>query len=78
MQTEDAEIRKARETILPLFIRKRGGFSWVFKTQIYPPGFEQLTKTLYRRLDLPVTVRTDLPEKTIEIFHRWVESNINI
>lgn len=31
-------------------IRTKGGFSWVFKTQIYPPGFEQLTKTLYRRL----------------------------
>jgi hypothetical protein len=55
-------------------IRLRGGFSWMFKTQIYPPGFEQLTKTLYDRLQLPVTVRTDLPEKTIPIFQRWVES----
>jgi hypothetical protein len=55
-------------------IRKRGGFSWMFKTQIYPPGFEELTKTLYSRLKLPVTVRTDLPEKTIPIFQRWVEN----
>jgi len=55
-------------------IRSKGGFSWVFKTQIYPPGFEQLTKTLYRRLELPVNVRTDLPEKSIEIFRRWVEA----
>jgi len=54
-------------------IRSKGGFSWVFKTQVYPPGFEQLTKMLYRRLELPVNVRTDLPEKTIEIFQRWVE-----
>ena len=51
-------------------IRNRGGFSWMFKTQIYPPGFEQLTKTLFNRLELPVTVRTDLPEKTIPIFQR--------
>ena len=54
-------------------IRNRGGFSWMFKTQIYPPGFEQLTKLLYERLELPVTVRTDLPEKTISIFQKWVE-----
>lgn len=54
-------------------IRSRGGFSWVFKTQIYPPGFDELTKTLFNRLQLPVNVRTDLPPKTIEIFHRWVE-----
>lgn len=54
-------------------IRSRGGFSWVFKTQIYPPGFDELTKTLFNRLQLPVNVRTDLPPKTIEIFRRWVE-----
>ena len=59
-------------------IRSKGGFSWVFKTQIYPPGFEQLTKTLYKRLELPVNVRTDLPEKSIEIFRRWVEGRTRI
>jgi hypothetical protein len=58
-------------------IRNKGGFSWVFKTQIYPPGFEQLTRTLYNRLELPVTVRTDLPEKTINIFHQWVQSMVS-
>ena len=56
-------------------IRKRGGFSWVFKTQIYPPGFEELTKTLYNRLKLPVTVRTDLPEKSVKLFQKWTEKN---
>jgi len=58
-------------------IRSNGGFAWVFKTQIYPPGFEQLTRVLYKRLELPVTVRTDLPEKTIDIFHRWIQSIIS-
>jgi hypothetical protein len=58
-------------------IRSNGGFSWIFKTQIYPPGFEQLTRTLYNRLGLPVSVRTELPEKTIEIFHRWVQSIVS-
>ena len=33
-------------------IRNRGGFSWMFKTQIYPPGFEDLTKAIYNRLRL--------------------------
>jgi hypothetical protein len=55
-------------------IRKRGGFSWMFKTQIYPPGFEEFTKILYKRLSLPVNVKTELPEKSIDIFHKWVET----
>lgn len=55
-------------------IRKRGGFSWIFKTQIYPPGFDDLTKILWNRLELPVTVRTDLPEKSIANFQRWVQN----
>ena len=29
-------------------IRINGGFSWMFKTQIYPPGFDELTKTLWK------------------------------
>jgi hypothetical protein len=58
-------------------IRNRGGFSWMFKTQIYPPGFEELTKTLYKRLNLPVTVRTELPEKSVDIFQRWINSKIS-
>ena len=57
------------------YIRRRGGFSWVFKTQIYPPGFEELTKLLYKRLGLPVTVRTDLPEKSVRLFQIWTEKN---
>jgi len=55
-------------------IRNRCGFSWIFKTQIYPPGFEELTKIIYKRLSLPINVRTELPEKSIAIFHNWVET----
>ncbi|MEM4312036.1 MAG: hypothetical protein QXX95_06580 [Nitrososphaerales archaeon] len=53
-------------------IRRRGGFSWVFKTQIYPREYERLTKEICDRLQLPVIVRTEPPEKTIEIFVQWV------
>ena len=49
-----------------------GGFSWFFKTQIYPPGFEKLVKVVWRRLSLPVNVRTDLPEGSIRVFSNWV------
>jgi len=53
-------------------IQTKGGFCWIFKTQIYPPGFEALTKTLWTRLRLPVTVRTDLPPKSLRGFDTWV------
>ncbi len=34
-------------------IRQRGGFSWIFKTQIYPPGFDELAqKLLWKRLSI--------------------------
>jgi hypothetical protein len=49
-----------------------GGFSWFFKTQIYPLGFEKFTQTIWKRLELPVNVRTDLPKKSIEAFNAWV------
>lgn len=58
-------------------VRGTGGFCWVFKTQIYPPGFEELTKTLYKRLKLPVSVRTELPEKSVRRFEEWVKKNIS-
>lgn len=53
------------------------GFGWVFKTQIYPPGYEQFTKEVYDRLKLPVTVRTDLPETPVKHFSRWVDKMIS-
>jgi hypothetical protein len=53
-------------------ILDQGGFSWFFKTQIYPLGFEKLTQNIWTRLGLPVTVRTDLPEKTIKVLADWV------
>jgi len=49
-----------------------GGYCWMFRTQIYPPGFESLTKTIWKRLQLPVAVRTDLPEKPVLRFQQWV------
>lgn len=70
-------------------IRNQGGFSWMFKTQIYPPSFEKHTVELFRRLSFqerknsrehplqfPVTVRTEIPEKSQEAFRKWVDGAI--
>jgi len=59
-------------------ISQEGGFSWFFKTQIYPLGFERHAKTIWGRLRLPVTVRTELPEKSVQIFNKWVDKQTQL
>lgn len=68
-------------------IRKQGGFAWMFKTQMYPLGYEEFVKRLYKRFSLqgsvgrnaskkkefPVIVRTELPEKSVATFRKWVD-----
>lgn len=67
-------------------IRRQGGFSWVFKTQMLPFGQERAAESMYKRLsvpgkkdgrghrlEFPVTVRNDLPPKPVKMFERWVE-----
>ena len=71
-------------------IRRQGGFSWIFKTQMYPYGNEGFTKELYQKLSVetkkngrghilqfPITVRNELPEKSIRSFKTWVSENEN-
>ena len=58
-----------------IIAKHNDGFSWVFKTQIYPLGLEELTVDLYKKLQLPVNVRTDLPPKSVQLFKRWVDKN---
>jgi hypothetical protein len=54
-------------------VYKANGFTWTFKTQIYPLGQENLTKKIYDHLGLPVNVRTDLPPKSVKLFQEWVK-----
>ena len=67
-------------------IRRQGGFSWVFKTQMLPLGHERIAENMYKRLsvlgkkdgrghqlEFPITTRSDLPPKSVEIFERWME-----
>ena len=67
-------------------IQRQGGFGWVFKTQMYPLGYEEFVKRLYTRFSLPgdrgrnagkkkgfpVAVRTEVPEKPVALFKKWV------
>ena len=40
------------------YIENRGGFSWIFKTQLYPACMEALTEKLSKKLKLPTKVKT--------------------
>jgi len=70
-------------------IFKQGGFCWVFKSQVYPIGFEKHVKNLYDRLSelnkvnsknhplqFPVTARGELTELSIQKFQDWVQQCI--
>jgi len=69
-------------------IRLQNGFSWVFKTQMYPLGNEEFVVDLFKKLSaeekvntkgyplqFPVNVRTRIPDKSIKKFSDWVEKN---
>ena len=68
-------------------IRRQGGFSWIFKTQMFPLGYEEFVSRLYKKLSLqnkadpsghvlefPVSVRTDLPPKSVNKFEAWADN----
>jgi len=73
--------------IKPYFycISNQGGFCWMFKTLCYPLGFESFTEELYGRLsdldktdsvghklEFPINVRKELPEKSVEKLEEWI------
>ena len=58
-------------------VYKQGGFSWFFKTQMFPIGQEKFVDQLYTRLSagslkFPIRVRNSLPKKTVRVFENWV------
>jgi hypothetical protein len=52
-------------------INKRGGFALLFKTQIYPLGFERLVERINGELGLPVVCTGAIPESTMQRFMMW-------
>lgn len=59
-------------------VYKQGGFSWFFKTQMFPIGQEKLVGQLFARLSagpqlkFPIAARNSLPERTVRVFDNWV------
>ena len=43
---------------------------------MYPLGHEKFVKKIWNQLKLPVSVRTELPEKSVKNFELWIEKNI--
>ncbi|MFQ6126576.1 MAG: hypothetical protein ACE5R6_18475 [Candidatus Heimdallarchaeota archaeon] len=63
-----------------LEMKRRGGFSLIFGTQVYPPGFRRLVKDIWEilRLPVPVNVWRTIPEKLVKIFLRQHEKRLVI
>ena len=52
-------------------IRKRGGFTLIFKYQLYPHGFEDMAQEVKSELRLPVDCPATIAEGTCLRFLRW-------
>jgi hypothetical protein len=52
-------------------IRKAGGFSLIFKYQLYPHGYKDLAKEISTELHLPVDCPRAIEEGTIQRFLTW-------
>ena len=71
-------------------VRKSGGYSWIFKAQIYPKPYHELVKRIFTKLSVanrtdtrgnplkfPIIDRNTLPEKSVVNFQNWVTKMIN-
>jgi Holliday junction resolvase-like predicted endonuclease len=55
-------------------VHSKGGYTWTFKQQLYPPDSDALAKTLSKRLLLPIEAKKELPPQSIQLFHNWVKN----
>lgn len=65
-------------------ITQNKGFAWIFKTQMYPLGYESLVNLIYNRLStysrksqsielqFPVSIRKELPLNSVIKFENWI------
>jgi hypothetical protein len=58
-------------------IKDVGGFILKFKTQIYPPGQERLTRDIWNLMALPVGIWRRIPKKVENIFLRQHSERID-
>jgi hypothetical protein len=72
------------------YIESKGGFCWIFKTQIYPYSYRDVVSDIFRRLsvlgrqnfsgrrlEFPVSASSRLPESSVKNFERWVKSKVD-
>lgn len=52
-------------------IIKDGGYVWIFETQIYAPGREQLVSRMQNGLGLPAVCTREIPRGMIDRFLKW-------
>ncbi|MEW6660538.1 MAG: hypothetical protein AB1424_17990 [Thermodesulfobacteriota bacterium] len=69
-------MRMAPKSYIWEYVGKEGGFSLIFKYQLYPFGFEWFAKEVRRELALPVDCPRVIESGTIERFFKWHEKNL--
>jgi len=52
-------------------IINEGGYSWIFESQIYPPGQEQLVTEINSTLRIPAVCSVSIPEGMVHRFEKW-------
>lgn len=57
-------------------VHRNGGFSLIFKYQLYPFGAENLARTVRRKLELPVDCPAAIERGTIKRFLKWHERHL--
>ncbi len=55
-------------------VSQAGGFIYMFKTKIYPPGQESLVKTIWNEMKLPVDIWDDWKPNFYRTIGAWIDS----
>ncbi len=68
--------RNAPKSLFPEMTARKG-FFWLFKTQIYPPGFYGKTAWIWQKARLPVMVWKGIPDNVQKLFLDWHRQQIS-
>lgn len=59
-------------------IIEEGGYAWLFETQIYPPGLEELVGAMKEKLRLPVICSHSIPDGMVTRFENWHRRGLGV
>ena len=48
-------------------VRKQGGIILIFRSKVFPPGYQQLINVIWNTMRLPVSIWKDVPPKLEQI-----------